>query len=40
MPIKSAVVEDGKMTLVFVGNDTPVEAGTNEWDETLGRGKH
>jgi hypothetical protein len=39
---KSAVVEeDGKMTFVFVGDDTSVEAGTNEWDEALKhRGKH
>ena len=36
MPVKSAVVEeDGKMTFVFVGDDTPVEAGGNEWDEGL-----
>ena len=41
MSTKSAVVEeDGKMTFVFVGNETPVEAGTNEWDKALGRGKH
>jgi hypothetical protein len=38
--VKSAVVEDGKVTLVFVGDETPIEAGTNEWDEALGRGKH
>jgi hypothetical protein len=38
--VKSAVVEDGKVTLTFVGNDTPIEAGGNEWDEALGRGKH
>jgi hypothetical protein len=37
---KSAVVEDGRVMLTFVGNDTPVEAGSNEWDEALGRGKH
>ena len=37
MPVKSAVVEeDGKMTFVFVGDDTPVEAGSNEWDKALG----
>jgi hypothetical protein len=41
MPVKSAVVEeDGKMTFVFVGDNTPIEAGSNEWDEALGRGKH
>jgi hypothetical protein len=29
------------MTFVFVGDDTSVEAGTNEWDEALKhRGKH
>jgi sorbitol-specific phosphotransferase system component IIA len=38
--VKSAVVEDGKVTLVFSGDETPVEAGTNEWDKALGRGKH
>jgi hypothetical protein len=39
--VKSAVVEDGKVTLTFVGNDTPIEAGTNEWDEALKHcGKH
>ena len=38
---KSAVVEDGRVMLTFVGDDTPVEAGTNEWDEALKhRGKH
>ena len=38
--VRSATVEDGKVTLVFVGDDTPVEAGTNEWDRILDRGKH
>jgi hypothetical protein len=38
--VKSAVVEDGKVTLTFVGDDTPIEAGSNEWDKALGRGKH
>jgi hypothetical protein len=38
--VRSATVEDGKVTLVFVGNDVPVEAGSNEWDKALGRGKH
>jgi hypothetical protein len=34
------VVEDGKVTLVFVGDDAPTEVG-NEWDEALKRcGKH
>jgi hypothetical protein len=28
--VKSAVVEDGKVTLTF-GDDTSVESGTNEW---------
>jgi hypothetical protein len=40
MPVKSAVVEDGRVMLTFVGDDTPIEAGGNEWDEALGRGKH
>ena len=29
-----------RVMLTFVGDDTPVEAGTNEWDKALGRGKH
>jgi hypothetical protein len=29
-----------EVTLVFIGDDTPIEAGSNEWDEALGRGKH
>jgi hypothetical protein len=37
--VKSAVVEDGKVTLTF-GDDAPIEAGSNEWDEALRRGKH
>ena len=38
--VKSAVVEDGKVTLTF-GDDEPTESNTNEWDEALkGRGKH
>jgi hypothetical protein len=40
LPVKSAVVEDGRVMLTFVGDDTPIEAGGNEWDEALGRGKH
>jgi hypothetical protein len=38
--VRSATVEDGKVTLVFVGDGAPIEAGSNEWDEALGRGKH
>lgn len=34
--VKSAIVEDGKVTLVF-GEPT---ADSSEWDEALGRGKH
>jgi hypothetical protein len=37
--VRSATVEDGKVTLCFVGDDTPKEAGSDEWDEAL-RGKH
>jgi hypothetical protein len=37
-PVKSAVVEDGKVTLTF-GDDAPTES-NNEWDEALRRGKH
>jgi hypothetical protein len=40
LPVKSAVVENERVMLTFVGNDAPVEAGSNEWDEALGRGKH
>jgi hypothetical protein len=41
MPVRSATVEDGKVMLVFVGDNTPIEAGSNEWDEALKhRGKH
>src|SRR5262245_26165304 len=32
--VKSAVVEDGKVTLTF-GDDTSVESSSNEWDEAL-----
>jgi hypothetical protein len=36
-PVKSATIEDGKVTLVFgeLAADT-----SNEWDEALNRGKH
>jgi hypothetical protein len=34
--VKSAVVEDGKVTLTF-GEEPP---DNNEWDERLSRGKH
>jgi hypothetical protein len=37
---KSAVVENERVMLTFVGDDTPVEVGSNEWDKALGRGKH
>jgi hypothetical protein len=38
--VRSAVVEDGKVTLTF-GDDTSVEANANEWDEALkGHDKH
>ena len=38
--VKSAVVEDGKVTLTFT-DDASVEAGTDEWDEALKHhGKH
>jgi hypothetical protein len=33
--VKSAVVEDGKVTLTF-GDDAPTES-SNEWDEALKR---
>jgi hypothetical protein len=39
--VKSAVVEDGKVTLTF-GDDAPAKSG-NEWDEALRkdcRGQH
>jgi hypothetical protein len=36
--VKSAVVEDGKVTLTF-GDDAPTES-NNEWDKALRRGKH
>jgi hypothetical protein len=35
--VKSAVVEDGKVTLVF---GEPTADTGNEWDEALSRGKH
>jgi hypothetical protein len=34
--VKSAVVEDGKVTLTF-GDDEPSKESTNEWDEALKR---
>jgi hypothetical protein len=34
--VTSAVVEPGKVTLTF-GDDAPIEAGSNEWDEALKR---
>ena len=36
-PVKSATIEDGKVTLVFgeLAADT-----SSEWDEALNRGKH
>jgi len=38
---QSRTAEDRKVTLMFSGDETPVEAGTNEWDEALKhRGKH
>lgn len=36
--VKSATIEDGKVTLVF-GEPTP-ESSIDEWDERLNRGKH
>jgi hypothetical protein len=36
-PVKSAVVENGKITLTFHGDEPP---DSNEWDERLSRGKH
>jgi hypothetical protein len=36
-PVKSAVVEDGKVSLVF---GEPMADTSNEWDEALSRGKH
>jgi hypothetical protein len=35
--VKSAVVEDGKVTLTFA-DDAPTES-SNEWDEALSHGK-
>jgi hypothetical protein len=35
--VKSATVEDGKVTLVF---GEPTAETSNEWDEALNRGKH
>jgi hypothetical protein len=40
LPVRSATVEDGRVMLTFVGDDAPIEAGSNEWDEALSRGKH
>jgi hypothetical protein len=34
--VKSATIEDGKVTLTF-GDNTSVEAGTSDWDEALKR---
>jgi hypothetical protein len=36
--VKTAVVEDGKVTLTF-GDDGPTES-SSEWDERLNRDKH
>jgi hypothetical protein len=36
--VKSATIEDGKVTLIF-GEPTP-ETCTNDWDEALNRDKH
>jgi hypothetical protein len=36
--VRSAVVEDGKVTLTF--GDEPTPASSDEWDERLNRGKH
>ena len=35
--VKSATIEDGKVTLVF---GEPTADTSNEWDERLNRGKH
>jgi hypothetical protein len=35
--VKSAIVEDGRVTLTF---GEPVDGTNNEWDEALDRGKH
>jgi hypothetical protein len=37
--VKSAVVEDGKVTLTFDDGESYSEP-YNEWDERLSRGKH
>jgi hypothetical protein len=34
-PVSSAVVEDGKVTLVFGDDDTSVEAGSKQWDKAI-----
>ena len=35
LPLKSAAVENERVMLTFVGDDTPVEAGSKEWDEAI-----
>jgi hypothetical protein len=40
LSVKSAAVENERVMLTFVGDDAPIEAGSNEWDKALGRGKH
>jgi hypothetical protein len=37
--VKSAVVEDGRVTIVFDDGESRTGA-SNEWDEALSRGKH
>jgi hypothetical protein len=37
--VKSATVEDGKVTLIF-GEPTTADASSSEWDEALNRDKH
>jgi hypothetical protein len=37
--VKSATIEDGKVTLVF-GEPTAADASRYEWDEALNRDKH
>ena len=37
--VKSATVENGKVTLVF-GEPTADNGNENEWDKALGRDKH
>ena len=32
---KSAVVENERVMLTFVGDDAPIEAGSKEWDEAI-----